>query len=65
MVDRALEVLEERRADLVAVGRGLIADPLWPRKLQEGRFEDIVMCQKCADGNLQLGIPIGCTEWSP
>ena len=25
VVDRALEVLEERRADLVAVGRGLIA----------------------------------------
>ena len=57
MVDRALEVLEERRADLVAVGRGLIADPLWPCKLQEGRFEDIVMCQKCAMGICIWGFP--------
>ena len=28
-VERALEVLDEGRADLIAVGRGLIADPDW------------------------------------
>ena len=68
VVDRALEVLKEGRADFVAVGRGLIADPMWPQKVQDGRFEDIVVCQKCDElchGNLQLGVPIACTEWSP
>ena len=41
-VERALEALTQGRADLIAVGRGLIADPLWPKKVQEQRFEDIV-----------------------
>ena len=41
-VERALEALTEGRADLIAVGRGLIADPLWPKKVQERRFDDIV-----------------------
>ena len=41
-VDRALEALLQNRADLIAVGRGLIADPLWPKKVQERRFDDIV-----------------------
>ena len=65
-VERALEVLNEGRADLVAVGRGLIADPLWPRKVQEGRYGEIVTCTHCDElchGNLRKGIPIACTQW--
>ncbi len=66
VVERALEVVNERRADLVAVGRGLIADPQWPNKVREGRFDEIVVCQKCDEGcfgNLREGIPIKCVEW--
>ena len=65
-VDRALEVLNENRADLAAVGRGLIADPEWPAKVREGRFDDIVKCTRCDEkcfGHLKLGIPIECVEW--
>ena len=52
--------------DLVAVGRGLIADPEWPRKVQEGRVEEIVQCVHCnakCHGNFSKGIPIECAQW--
>jgi 2,4-dienoyl-CoA reductase-like NADH-dependent reductase (Old Yellow Enzyme family) len=61
----AEEVLREQRADLVAIGRALIADPDLPRKILEGRFEEIIECVKCNElcfGNLEKGIPIGCTR---
>jgi len=66
IVERALEVLNEGRADLVAVGRGLIADPDWPMKVRDGRFHEIVRCLKCNEkcyGNLRKGIPIECAQW--
>ncbi len=65
-VERAIEALVERRADLIAVGRGLIADPLWPKKVQERRFDDIVSCVRCDEkchGNLRDGLPIECSQW--
>jgi len=65
-VERALEVLDQDRADLVAVGRGLIADPEWPAKVRDGRFDDIVKCIRCNEmcyGNLSKRIPIACTQW--
>ncbi len=62
---RALEVLREKRADLVAVGRGLIADPDWPHKVQEDRLDEIVQCQYCDDcfACLDRGEEVACSEW--
>ena len=65
-VDRALEVLREERAQLIAVGRGLIAEPNWPTLVREGRFGDILRCERCDEGcfgHLNLGIPVECVEW--
>ncbi len=65
-VERALAALTLGRADLIAVGRGLIADPLWPQKVREGRFDEIVNCIRCDEkcyGNLSKGIAIECTQW--
>ena len=67
VVERALEALNEGRCDLVAIGRGLIADPDWPTKVREGRFGEIVECVRCNEkcfGNLRKGIPIECTQWA-
>ncbi len=64
-VDRALTVLNEGRADLVAVGRAMIADPDWPIKVKQGRFDDIVRCTRC-DGchaDLRRGVEVGCAQW--
>jgi 2,4-dienoyl-CoA reductase-like NADH-dependent reductase (Old Yellow Enzyme family) len=65
-IDRALDVLNAGRADLVAIGRGLIADPDWPHKVAQGRLDEIVRCTRCdvaCFGNLQRGEPVGCTQW--
>jgi 2,4-dienoyl-CoA reductase-like NADH-dependent reductase (Old Yellow Enzyme family)/thioredoxin reductase len=43
----AEQILAEGKADLVALGRALIADPWLPKKAREGRFEDIRMCTAC------------------
>ncbi len=70
-VDRALEVLNAGRADLVAVGRGLIADPDWPIKVAQGRFglqasdDAIIECIRCVGCHRDLrdGVPVRCTQW--
>ena len=46
----AAKVIEEGKADLVALGRGLLSDPEWPQKAQEGRFDDIRECIGCNQG---------------
>ena len=44
--------LRDGKADLVALGRSLLADPDLPMKAQQGRFEDIrpcIWCRTCGD----------------
>lgn len=43
----AEEIIGEGKADIVCMGRGLLADPELPKKAQEGRFEDIRKCIAC------------------
>ena len=40
----AERVLQEGKADFIALGRPLLADPEWPKKVKEGRLEDIRPC---------------------
>ena len=46
----AEELLRDGQADLVSIGRPLIADPELPKKYKEGRFEDIRTCIACNQG---------------
>ncbi len=46
----AEKVLQEGKADLVSMGRALIADPELPKKASEGRLEDIRPCIRCNQG---------------
>jgi len=46
----AEESLKKKRADLIAMGRALIADPELPGKIQSGRPEDIRTCLRCNEG---------------
>ncbi len=41
------EVLAQGKADMVAIGRQLIADPHWLEKAATGRTEDIIPCISC------------------
>lgn len=43
----AERVLDEGKADFVAIGRGLLADPELPNKAREGRLDDIRHCIYC------------------
>lgn len=43
----AEQVLRDGKADLIAIGRGLLADPELPNKAAAGQFEDIRWCIAC------------------
>ncbi|WP_082788881.1 FAD-dependent oxidoreductase [Desulfolucanica intricata] len=45
--ETAEAILKEGRADFIALGRTLIADPEWPLKAMEDRPEDIRKCITC------------------
>lgn len=60
----AEKVLEEGKADFIALGRPLLADPDWPNKVRERRPEDIRPCIGCLEGchhRIQEGKAISCT----
>jgi len=46
----AEEALQKKRADLIAMGRALIADPELPNKVQSGKLEEIRTCLRCNQG---------------
>lgn len=46
----AREMISDGLCDMVAIGRGLIADPYFPEKARSGRDRDIVHCVACAQG---------------
>lgn len=59
----AAQVLADGSADLIALGRGLLADPAWPNKVQAGQIEAITPCIACNQGcigQLLAGQPISC-----
>lgn len=41
------QIIAEGKADLVCMGRGLLADPELPHKAEEGRLDDIRICIAC------------------
>ena len=43
----AEKVLVEGKADFIALGHQMIADPEWPKKVKEGRFREITHCLGC------------------
>ncbi len=50
--------------DLIGAARPSIADPFLPRKIEEGRLEDIRECIGCniCYAHESLGVPIRCTQ---
>ena len=43
----AEDIIKTGKADLVCMGRGLLADPAMPNKAREGRMDDIRTCIAC------------------
>jgi thioredoxin reductase len=56
-------ILQNELADLIALGRPLLADPLLIEKWQSGKDDEIVHCGYCLQGclhRLKEGNPLGC-----
>ncbi|MCQ4764913.1 FAD-dependent oxidoreductase [Cloacibacillus evryensis] len=53
--EMAEEALETGKVDMVVLGRALLADPYWPKKVMEGREDEIVPCIGCHAGCMGRG----------
>lgn len=63
-LEMAEEILQQGKADLVAIGRSLIADPDLPRKAMEGRLEEVKPCIACIQGcitRILSSLPMKCS----
>ena len=59
----AEKIIESKKADLVALGRTLIADPDWPIKVETGREKEIkrcIGCSECIKARHEEGTAIRC-----
>jgi 2,4-dienoyl-CoA reductase-like NADH-dependent reductase (Old Yellow Enzyme family)/NADPH-dependent 2,4-dienoyl-CoA reductase/sulfur reductase-like enzyme len=43
------EIIAEGKADIIALARGLLADPFIPQKAQFGKDDEIIHCVRCFD----------------
>ena len=62
--DTMVSLVQKGTLDFVGAARPSIADPFLPRKIEEGRPEDIrecIGCNICYSGD-SLGVPIRCTQ---
>ena len=56
-------ILRAGQADLIAMGRPLVADPHLPEKVKEGRVDAVLPCIACNDGCIgrtSRGLTLGC-----
>lgn len=63
MPDMAEKAVEDGAVTAVALGRALLADPMWASKAKAGRAEDIRPCIGCNNGcmaRVMSGLPIMC-----
>ena len=62
--DTMARVVREGIQDLIGAARPSIADPFLPKKVEEGRIEDIRECIGCniCYAHNTLGVPIRCTQ---
>ena len=62
--DRMVSIINAGLVDLIGAARPSIADPFLPKKIEEGRIEEIrecIGCNVCIMGD-SLGSPIRCTQ---
>jgi 2,4-dienoyl-CoA reductase (NADPH2) len=60
----AEKILQEGKADLIAMGRTLIADPDFPNKSIEGKYDDVRPCISCCQGcidRVMVDLPMKCS----
>jgi dimethylamine/trimethylamine dehydrogenase len=65
--DDMVEIINSGQADIIGGARPTIADPFLPKKIEEGRNEDIRECIGCNQciSRWERGTPIVCTQNPP
>jgi NADPH-dependent 2,4-dienoyl-CoA reductase/sulfur reductase-like enzyme len=61
--EKTLEIMEDGLADLIAIGRPMLADPRLLAKWQKKEYERVISCGYCLQGclhRLKNGQPLGC-----
>jgi len=64
--EMAEHIIATDKADLICLARVLWADPEWPKKVKEGKDQEIVLCDPECDTCMQLvrrGHPAFCVRW--
>ncbi len=59
----ARSVIENDKVDMVALGRGLLADPYFPIKVKEGRDSEVLPCVACNEacvGRTRKALEVRC-----
>lgn len=61
--ETAEKILQDGKADFIALGRALLADPEWVAKVQENKVEEIVPCTSCCYclERVSSHLPIRCS----
>jgi dimethylamine/trimethylamine dehydrogenase len=62
--DRMAEVIRGGHADLIGAARPSISDPFLPRKIEEGRYDEVrecIGCNACYSRSV-WGLHLGCTQ---
>ena len=61
----AKQIIEEGKADLIGLARVLWTDPAWPRKVIQGKDNEILRCDSCnaCMKILMKGKPAFCVRW--
>ena len=62
-VGYAEDILIKNRADMIALGRPLLADPEWPNKAMKNKYKDIRPCVSCCQGcvgGMEKERPVTC-----
>jgi 2,4-dienoyl-CoA reductase-like NADH-dependent reductase (Old Yellow Enzyme family) len=60
---RAAETVANGSAEAVALSRALLADPLWPQKVREGKSETVhrcIRCYQCVRAAIVEYLPVRC-----
>lgn len=48
--DLAEQAIRDGKCDMIMLGRPLLADPYWPKKVFNGKVEEIIPCIGCQEG---------------
>lgn len=57
------DIIDSKAASLICIGRQLICDPYWPKKVQENRENEIRKCLSCSECYSLQGLSCACNPY--